>query len=416
MTTNVAPKGKLTLTSLNSITTFGYLDLTYAIDGFVLDAGQSVRLERRYSIDATMLRRYNAITKVSAKTINNLEICSDNEMTTFAVGENSNPPTAKPHSKSKSRAPTKQRPAVTSGNDLTSDRYGQITMSPTESPNTISLNLPDTTLEGDDTCSLDIDVQCVANVTSGSRKCSDLTHEQISCEGRPNLLEFLYKGGTCHQSKSLSIQSDALLYCHDFQDDHPTRGIETVFIQITDPDDTSFVVFEVTVSAGESFVVNPNIAGMSNKTRFLIYSSSNTTRSNLIQSLVILSDCTERLSLGDSFASLKLIGFNSVTQGRKTSLIPIQFLYSLRIVGGINTTEIVSLYSITNAGVVTVSFNQPHHSISSTFEDIITFQENARMDTSQPEKFHALTFVQVKITNNHGSRMCSKKHILSFLQ
>jgi hypothetical protein len=408
MATNVSPNEKLALSSLTSITTFGYLDLTYAINGFVLDAGHSVRLERRFLLDATMLRRYTTITKVSAKTINGFEVCSDKEMMSFAVGEPATYPTG-PHS----RLPPINVPTITPGHESVSDRYGEI-QSPTKSPTTISSSFVDTTALEEESCILDIEVECVTKDTLGSGKCSDLSQQEIVCKERAVTLEFLYKGGTCDQSKSLSIQSDALIECHDFQHDLPTRPQESVYILVTDPDDTSLVFLEADVSVGESFELKNTIAGISNTTRFLIYSSSNITQSNLIQSLVIMTDCSVKLALGDSLASLKLSGLHSHDQGSATSLVPVLFLYSIRIEGRMSKTEVVSIYSITNTGVVTVPVTHSHHFAKSS-EEIISFEQEGSIDTSHPEKFTALTFVQTKITTSHGSRMCTKKHLLSLL-
>ena len=171
---------------------------------------------------------------------------------------------------------------------------------------------------------------------------------------------------------------------------------------------SQLIYFEAEVSVGGSFMINATGVGMKPETLILVYSSPDTSRSNLLQSIVFLSDCHVTLALQDHIGSMELIGYTNPVQGTVSSLVDVIYSFTIHNIPGGSTANLTSLNSITNLGVIDV----PVEGVIVAPNHTVTFTHEVAIDASKQRRFTALSSLIGSLSD--GSE-CSKKNLLTFV-
>lgn len=244
------------------------------------------------------------------------------------------------------------------------------------------------------------------DVADGSGNCDSIHVEKIQCQGPPSNMVFRFLGGNCSSYGDES--SESLGQCLDYNDGPSAKIGERSYIRVTDLDDFEVVYFESEVLVGESFMINATGGvGMKPETLILVYSSPDTSESNLLQSIVILSDCHVALSLQDYLGSIQLIGYTDSVQGTVSSLVDVVYTFTIHNIPGGSTANLTSLNSITNLGVLDV----PVAGTIVVPNTTVTFTHEVAIDTSKQRRYTALSSLIGSLSD--GSH-CSKKDLLTF--
>ena len=244
------------------------------------------------------------------------------------------------------------------------------------------------------------------NAADGSGTCDSIHLEKIQCKGPPSDLVFRFLGGNC--SSYAYETSESLGQCVDYNGGPSAKIGEHYYIRVTDLDDFDVLYFESELSVGESFLINATGVGMKPETLILVYSSSDTSESNLLQSIVLLSDCHVALSLQDYMGSMQLIGYTDSVQGTVSSLVDVVYTFTIHNIPGGNTANLTSLYSITNLGVIDVPVEGAIVVPNST----VAFTHELAIDASMQRRYTALSSLIGSLSD--GSE-CSKKNLLTFV-
>lgn len=165
---------------------------------------------------------------------------------------------------------------------------------------------------------------------------------------------FRYNGGDC--SGGFNVQPNTLYQCQDFGIGPPRQdgatsyiiafqlgGGEEYFSGFVDVND------EFTILAEEKFTANMNIT---------VYDPGNSTDvaeilkpSNMIQTVIYHSSCSQNLFLKDRFGSVQLVEFTNEEQGRVSCFQNVSLTVSVKIpvmVEGV--AELTALTVVTNQG------------------------------------------------------------------
>ena len=89
------------------------------------------------------------------------------------------------------------------------------------------------------------------------------------------------------RGRFVSQTSKTFVQCIDFNGVPSATVGDTFFIKIGDVDDMELVYYEAEIAVGDSFTLNGSTGGMKTESLILVYSSSDNSRSNLLQSIYV---------------------------------------------------------------------------------------------------------------------------------
>jgi hypothetical protein len=420
LVTNADPSSSVVSVQLSSVTTLGVVHAAKLAIGKNSNAGTEFRHD--FLIDATIRQRYIATAETSGG-----YTCEGNDLMTFVIGDSSQIEAPPGNETSTTNGPSgASGPSVPSPSDATYNGLSSIQPLPSPSnesnyapspamsftlehpaeksdgPTSPSLSPDDVSAKQD--CHVEFDVKCVA--ADGLGDCSSILPETPKCLGRPTSMLFRYHGGACSLPSTTSSKS--FVECVDFNGGPSATIGETIYIKIGDLDDFELVYYEAEIAVGDSFLLDTPAGGMEAETMILVYSSSGASSSNLLQSIIFLSDCHVELSLEDRLGSVQLIGYDNGVQGRVTSLVNAIYEFTIRNPGRDGAVKLSGLNSITNLGAIEVPINDSILAPNTT----ISFQREVTIDATQLHRYTALSTLTG--TSADGSK-CSLRHLFSFV-
>lgn len=428
LVTNVDPTNIVVLTQSSSVTTLGVVHAAKSAIGTSIHPKASTEYRHEFVVDATIRQRYTSLTIATAETAGGYT-CEGKDLMTFVVGGSSQieatpgnettgssavAPSGAPGSDYASPSNTTQQgsssiqPEPTPSNDTNNAPSPSMSFAlenPTEksdSPTSPPLSSSGASVNQD--CLVEFDVKCVA--ADGLGDCSSIVPETPKCLDRPTGMLFRYHGGACSLPSTTSSKS--FVECVDYNGGPSATLGETVYIKIGDIDDFELVYYEAEIAVGDSFMLHAPAGGMAAESMILVYSSSDASRSNLLQSIYFLSDCHVELSLEDKLGSVQLIGYENGVQGNVTSLVNAIYEFTIRNPGNDGNVILSSLSSITNLGAIEVPINDSILTPNTT----ISFQREVTIDATELRRYTALSTLTG--TSADGSK-CSLKHLFSFV-
>ena len=418
--TNLGPSSNVILTQMNSVTTLGVLHAAEFAIGDTIQSNATAEFRHKFLIDAAVRHRYTSLTMATADTFEGYT-CEGKDLMTFVVagfsqtGDSPGNVTS-PSSDSSTTGP----PGVSAGSlgpspSGVAERYPSIqpslsidrsnAPSPASSPATKipSVSAPSDAFSRQD-CHVELDVKCIA--VDGQGDCSTILPQAPKCEDRPTGMLFRYHGGPCSLPSSATSQS--FVQCVDYNGGPTATVGDIIYIKIGDVDDMEVVYYEAEIAVGDSFTLDAPSGGIGTETLILVYSSSSdTSRSNLLQSIVFLSDCHVELSLEDKLGSIQLIGYENAVQGKISSLVNAIYEFTIYNVGSDGNVMLSSLNSITSLGAIEFPVSDTVLAPASS----ISFQREVTIDATKQRRYTALSTVTGKSVD--GSK-CSQKQLFSF--
>ena len=255
-------------------------------------------------------------------------------------------------------------------------------------------------------CMVEVDVACIPS--DGSADCDSILPLITICEDRPFAMVMRYNGGSCAQSFNSQIGTD-LFRCIDFQGGPPTTEGTESFIVATDIKGDGIIYFAGSVPVGGSFTLSDGGNNVEANMNITIYSSSDTSPGNILQTLIYHSSCSRNLFLKDRFGSVQLVLFVSEDQGLISCFFNATFSFDIVAMGNFSA-ELVSLISITNLGV----FNLTDRVIGQQLQpgESINVQETVVIDLTIRQQYTALTTITGR---SPDGTLCRGTDTLSFV-
>lgn len=158
-----------------------------------------------------------------------------------------------------------------------------------------------------------------------------------SCDGKPQLLQLLYTGQPCSESRHSQDSDKARCW------DHGTLT-ESVYVRATtesDPNDTGGDIwFEGTVELGEVFELTAANAGedkLGSNTYIHVFASNG---GALLQRIQFHTSCSQPLNLTDQFGSMLVVGMDT-KDGPLQTYPEVEFIYTVTNTGTAPITDLV---------------------------------------------------------------------------
>jgi hypothetical protein len=167
-------------------------------------------------------------------------------------------------------------------------------------------------------------VQCPVNVKMTCEGCElKLPEVDYTCTQAPNLLEMLFRGGSCEENSF--TQSIMPLSCIDYNGGPPKLASnQNAFIRAFDETNNA-IVFQGTVREGDSYnIVNSNGGALGSKLAIDIFADS--TQQTLLQSVTFELSCAEpnSMPLMNVFGASQIVGFANNEQGVISAFAAVQ--------------------------------------------------------------------------------------------
>lgn len=387
---NVGRNSTTTLSSLSSITTLGVVDLIDNVNGVVVAPGATVQFQHELLLDVTDRQRYSALTTITAGSPDG-QSCTAKAMMTYVVGNtpNTSAPVTGPLPYGGLVGPPPLSSPTTPPSDM-----NVTTPEPTDAPHAAHPS---------DKCFVDIKVVCIPS--DGSGDCNDIEPIEARCNQRPLDMLFRYNGGACSQFSN--EEPDSLVQCLDFNSGPPAVNGQISYIKVTDVDDVALVYHEGFVAVGESFMLNGQVSCMDSTTNVVIYSSADTSRSNLLQSVVYHSDCRENLFLKDRLGSIQLLSFTNSAQGIMSVFFRATYSFTVENVGSATSTTLTNMNTITSLGV----FEVPVDGVVLAPGESVSYEQEVVLDLTKQQRYGALSTVT---GTSPGGHMCTDKDLYTF--
>lgn len=161
-----------------------------------------------------------------------------------------------------------------------------------------------------DTCTLEPSIRCIPPPPAVS--CEGLIQGAAErCQGRPLSIEMLYQGGGCGQTNTSQA-----IPCFDFYGGPPTVEGMSSYIVVTDGKDPEIIYHSDNVEVGSTFRLSNNEERFdASLVSIIVYGSSDLSPSNVLQSMVFDSSCSQDLFLKDRLGALQIVEWHDEEQG-----------------------------------------------------------------------------------------------------
>lgn len=154
----------------------------------------------------------------------------------------------------------------------------------------------------------------------------------------------LYIGGDCSQSDN--IQEDKF-FCEDRNGGPPTEEGASSYIVVTDIKGKGVVYFSGFVQIGQEYPLDDGGNRFEADQFITVYSSDDTTESNILQFVQYHSSCSSNLQLKNRFGAHQLTGFYNTVQGNITCFATANFGLQVQLPLDVNGSRGATLTSMT---------------------------------------------------------------------
>jgi len=206
---------------------------------------------------------------------------------------------------------------------------------------------------------------------------------------------FRYNGGDC--SQQFNEQDPQIYQCEDYNGAPPINGGDVSYIVVTDIKGQMVDFFTGFVPVGGYVTIanpNPNLQLEAN-VNVTIYSSDNLDPSNILQTMVIHTSCSQVTFLKDRYGSLELLWFNNTVQGNVTCAVDLTMTFDISSIAEGFDVTLESLLSITNFPDNEI-INLTDTVAGTTLQpgDSLPFSFSVTIDTSISKRYTTFTTVQ----------------------
>ena len=159
---------------------------------------------------------------------------------------------------------------------------------------------------------------------------------------------FRFNGGDC--TNGFNVQPPKFYQCFDFNGGPPTVEGDMAYVVITDTKGGGIQYYNGYVPVGSEITVSDKGNKILPNMNITTYASNDTNPSNILQTLIYHSSCSQKLFLGDRYGGYQLIIFVNDEQGVVSSFFNATFNFYITNTGLVNAS-LESLVSVTNFGV-----------------------------------------------------------------
>lgn len=258
-------------------------------------------------------------------------------------------------------------------------------------------------------CLLDLNLDC--QPPEGATSCNKIPPVVTQCLQRPTEITMLLYGGNC--SQSFNMQSSILFRCFDSKSGPPTTPGSQVFIVATDTKGQGITYFSGFVNIGTTYTLSDNGNQVDANMNITIYSSSNLSPTNVLETLVYHSSCSSRnLFLGDRFGASQLVAFRNNAQGDISLFQNANFQFSIKLPFTLTgSATLTSLVSVTNfLGVLNFTRQVAGLKVSAGQEIILS--QPIPLDLTERRRYTAVTTLTGVISTGQS---CSASDVTTFI-
>jgi hypothetical protein len=171
---------------------------------------------------------------------------------------------------------------------------------------------------------------------------------------------FRYNGGDCSQESN--VQDPQLYQCRDLFGGPPVEIGEESYILVQDIKGLGIIFFEGFVPVGDQFTMtNGGSEVLAANVNVTIYNTDVVIPSNIRQTMIIHTSCSQVTFLKDRYGAIELLSFNNTIQGFVSCFVDLTLGFD--VVNTVNGFNVVleSLTSVTN-------FDMPNNFLNFTEE------------------------------------------------
>ena len=195
-----------------------------------------------------------------------------------------------------------------------------------------------------DSCFVQVDVDCTP--PPGIEDCDSIPIPQDECLEKVFSMGFRYNGGDCSQSSN--VQDPQLFQCEDFFGGPPTIQGEVSFIRAIDIKGLGINYFMDFVAVGDQFQMTNMGNLLGSNINATIYSTDVIISSNIRQTMVIHTSCSQVTFLKDRYGAIELLSFNNTLQGFVSCFVDLSLGFDVSNVATGFNVLLETLTSITN--------------------------------------------------------------------